>query len=310
MLFSYNRAKQLFFRFSSNTLKFSFLALVLSASTACLSTQSSSSVALTEPSQATGSPTVTASEAQALSKASAKVAATTTSSEGGFINLASCATGLAGQSLATTQVGGSILTASGTPTNSPKSKQNKEASAPSAGTMVDLPSSKASLPQKNGRTQTLLVDAYQLTGRPYKVAGRTPVEGFDDVGFANWIYYQNGTKLPQDYQKLIASGQAVTKENLRPGDLLIYRSPWSQAKSYHVGIYTGRGNFLHADAKLGLVTEAAAFEPQFAPHFLGARRFYDDPDAHALTDEQKMAATSAAVKVALAQLDPDDKLER
>jgi hypothetical protein len=75
-----------------------------------------------------------------------------------------------------------------------------------------------------------------------------------------------------------------------------------------VGIYSGQGNFLHASPKAGVVTETDAFGPQYAPYFLNGRRFFDDPGAAPLSDNQKMAATSTAVKLALTELGPNDKV--
>jgi hypothetical protein len=134
------------------------------------------------------------------------------------------------------------------------------------------------------------------------------VAGFDAVGYTHWVFASEGLILPKTPAGLAAAGAAVTKEALRPGDVLIYRNPADQVNGWHVGIYSGQGNFLHASPKAGVVTETDAFGPQYAPYFLSGRRFFDDPGAAPLSDNQKMAATSTAVKTALAELGPDDKV--
>jgi hypothetical protein len=161
---------------------------------------------------------------------------------------------------------------------------------------------------KGHLTKNLLTTAYEQTGRHYKLGGFSPLAGFDAVGYTHWVFASEGLTLPKTPANLATAGGAVTRENLRPGDVLIYRNPADQVNGWHVGIYSGQGNFLHASPKAGVVTETDAFGPQYAPYFLGGRRFFDDPEAAPLSDNQKMAATSSAVKTALAELGPDDKI--
>jgi cell wall-associated NlpC family hydrolase len=162
--------------------------------------------------------------------------------------------------------------------------------------------------QADGLTRHLLTSAYEQTGRHYKLGGFSPVAGFDAPGYTRWVFAREGLTLPNTPAALAAAGTEVAREDLRPGDVLIYRNPIDQVNGWHVGIYSGQGNFLHASPKAGVVTETDAFGPQYAPYFLGGRRFFDDPAAAPLSDDQKMAATSTAVKLALAELGPNDRL--
>ena len=193
--------------------------------------------------------------------------------------------------------------------------------APSAGTseaavsLTSLNTSKtttssAKTSSKSGITESLLMAAYQQTGRHYKSGGQNPDTGFDASGFTRWVYAQRGLSLPKDALRQANGGRQVSKDELRPGDLMVYRDPNGDANSYHVGIYTGQGNFLHAASKTGVVTETAAFGPQYSPYFVGGRRYYEDLQASPLSDVQKMSATSSAVKLALSELGPDDTLKR
>lgn len=163
---------------------------------------------------------------------------------------------------------------------------------------------------KAGVTETLLAAAYEQTGRPFKNGGQTPGTGFDAAGYTYWVFHEKGINLPQGAKRQADNGRQVARDELRPGDILVYRDPGINDGSggYHVGIYTGQGNFLHAAPKTGVVTETAAFSPQFSPYFVGGRRYYDDPKASPLSDEQKMIAASTAVKLALSELGPNDKL--
>jgi cell wall-associated NlpC family hydrolase len=151
-----------------------------------------------------------------------------------------------------------------------------------------------------GVTNRILANAYSQTGRPYQEAGKNPMTGFDDAGLVMWLFAQEGIRLPAQASAQVAAGQAVARDELRPGDVLVYRSP--KEASYTVGVYAGNGNFVLASKRHRGVTEAAAFDPENAPYFVGGRRFLDDPKATPLSDEIKTQATNGAVKLALAEL--------
>ena len=189
-------------------------------------------------------------------------------------------------------------------------------SAPSAGEPAPPVPNQAALrgdraaKQPGARTKSLLTTAYEQTGRHYKRGGSNPVAGFDAAGYTHWVFAREGLALPKTSAGLAAAGTKVTRENLRPGDVLIYRNQADQADGWHVGIYSGQGNFLHASPKAGVVTETDAFGPQYAPYFQGGRRFFDDPEAAPLPDTYKTAAASTAVKLALTELGPEDKVKK
>lgn len=246
-------------------------------------------------------------------------------SSGGLIDQFVCTKGLTGD-LATARAGQMLLLASGLAVDAEEGGAQAEtlsgplimaenvsgiSPAPSAGAVEAADSSVNALSGKLlGQTEGLLITAYEQTGRRYKSGGQSPATGFDAAGFTRWVYAQRGINLPPDARQQAAAGRQVAKEQLRPGDLLVYRDPSGKSEEYHVGIYTGQGNFLHAVAKSGVVTETAAFGPQYSPYFVGGRRYYDDPKAAPLSDSRKMAAASSAVKLALAELGPNDKPNR
>jgi cell wall-associated NlpC family hydrolase len=166
----------------------------------------------------------------------------------------------------------------------------------------DAPQANKKLRNSQGLTSKLLTVAYSLTGRPHLDGGVTPENGFDDLGFVGYVYSKSGAAiLPRDAKGVLSSGRAVTKESLRPGDVLVYRNPRNESR-YLLGIYTGNGNFLLASSKQKLVSETAAFGIDYGPYFVGGRRYFEDPGAQPLPDSMKMAATNGAVKQALAQM--------
>jgi hypothetical protein len=166
----------------------------------------------------------------------------------------------------------------------------------------DAPSANKKLKNSSGLTTKLLTIAYSLTGRPYLDGGITPENGFDDVGFVSYVYSRIGAAIfPKNAREILSSGVSVSKDSLRPGDLLVYRNPRNE-KQYLLGIYTGNGNFLLSSSRLKLVSETAAFGIDYGPYFLGGRRYFDDSTASPLSDSMKMAATNGAVKQALASM--------
>lgn len=242
---------------------------------------------------------------------------------GGLINQFACTKGLTGD-LATGQAGLLLLAASGMSVEGIETLADTLATslimaenvsginpAPSAGTADTADSSSTFLSGKlSGKTEGILVTAYEQAGRRYKAGGQNPAAGFDAAGFTRWVYGQRGINLPQGAKMQAAAGRHVAKEELRPGDILVYHDPSGGNEEYHVGIYTGQGNFLHAVAKSGVVTETAAFGLQYSPYFIGGRRYFDDPQAAPLSDSRKIAAASQAVKLALSELGPNDKPDR
>lgn len=82
--------------------------------------------------------------------------------------------------------------------------------------------------------------AMQYVGVPYVWGGASP-SGFDCSGLVQYAFAQLGVSLPHSSRALFDVGVAVSREDLRPGDLVFFGSP-----IHHVGIYVGSGNMVHA----------------------------------------------------------------
>ena len=90
------------------------------------------------------------------------------------------------------------------------------------------------LPAPNPHAVTI---ARQLLGTPYKEGGRSP-KGVDVAGFTRLVYLRAGAALPQDVARQSRRGVAVTRDQLRRGDLVF------DAALQHVGVYSGLGNVI------------------------------------------------------------------
>lgn len=90
--------------------------------------------------------------------------------------------------------------------------------------------------------QDLVATAQSYLGVPYVYGGMSPA-GFDCSGFTSYVYAQAGIGLPRTAAGQRAAAQWISEDQAQPGDLVFWGSP-----SYHVGIYLGDGNYIHAPA--------------------------------------------------------------
>lgn len=118
---------------------------------------------------------------------------------------------------------------------------------------------------------TVVDTARSQLGAPYRAGGESPRTGFDCSGLAQWCYAVHGHKLPRRTEDQLKAGRPVAREDLRPGDLVFFnvtRKRWG----LHVGIYTGKGRFIHSPTPGSRVREESLSERYWARTYIGARR--------------------------------------
>jgi cell wall-associated NlpC family hydrolase len=108
-----------------------------------------------------------------------------------------------------------------------------------AGVGVDLDAEAAQDPA----VAKVLGLAQQYLGQPYKWGGSNPKSGFDCSGFIQWLYAQQGIKIPRTTYQQIKAGKAVSIMQVEPGDAIFFGS---KADPHHVGLYIGNGWFIHS----------------------------------------------------------------
>ncbi|MCL1051913.1 NlpC/P60 family protein [Shewanella abyssi] len=87
-------------------------------------------------------------------------------------------------------------------------------------------------------------------GTPYRFGGMSK-SGVDCSGFVALGFNDKfGVKLPRTTDEQRSVGKSVSKNQLREGDLVFFKTGWS---TRHVGIYIGNDQFLHASTSQGVM---------------------------------------------------------
>lgn len=115
----------------------------------------------------------------------------------------------------------------------------------------------------------VVADAIELLGKPYVWGGTTP-KGFDCSGFVQYVYSKNSIQLPRTVSQMWQEGKKLSEPQV--GDLVFFETYKPGAS--HVGIYIGKGQFVHCgDEKTG-VTTALMSNSYWKQRYLGSKRYY------------------------------------
>jgi cell wall-associated NlpC family hydrolase len=124
---------------------------------------------------------------------------------------------------------------------------------------------------ENNTAQEVLLSAMSLKGTKYKFGGSSPETGFDCSGFVNYVYNQVANlKLPRTAHGISRVGEHVSKHELVPGDLVFFNT--TRRAFSHVGIYVGKGNFIHAPRTGSTVRVESMHTSYWKKRFNGAKR--------------------------------------
>ncbi len=116
---------------------------------------------------------------------------------------------------------------------------------------------------------SLINVATQFLGSPYRFGGNGQ-RGFDCSGFVRTVYSAVGVELPRSAREQFRVGRRVPTHELRPGDLVFFRTYRPHAS--HVGIYLGSGLFVHAATRGREVRIDSLDDDYYRKRYLGARR--------------------------------------
>lgn len=114
--------------------------------------------------------------------------------------------------------------------------------------------------------------AERFVGIPYRWGGNNVVDGMDCSGFVRAVYNLCGVNIPRTSREQFGTGENVTRDDLRDGDLVFFGS--SPEEINHVGIYVGNGKFVHAPRRGADIKISQLDENYFTKKYMGAKRYF------------------------------------
>lgn len=120
----------------------------------------------------------------------------------------------------------------------------------------------------NRNGQAVADFAAGFIGTPYVYGGTSP-NGFDCSGLVYYTYRNFGYVLNRTAAGQAQNGIAVSKENLQPGDIVLFGTP---SNIWHAGIYTGGGMFIHSPQTGDVVKYSSLNSGYYANNYVCARR--------------------------------------
>lgn len=126
-----------------------------------------------------------------------------------------------------------------------------------------------------GTANDVLFRAMALVGTPYRWGGNTPSGGFDCSGLVEYIYRNAANMdLPHSSRDMASmNGEKIKRmDDLVSGDLVFFGSGRGIS---HVGVYVGKGRFVHAPNSGGTVRLDDIDGPYWRDHFEYGKRLLD-----------------------------------
>ena len=114
-----------------------------------------------------------------------------------------------------------------------------------------------------------LASALGFQGVRYRSGGSNP-SGFDCSGLVQYVFAQHGIAMPRDVRRQYQVGYEIDTQELRPGDLLFFKTASDGAS--HVAIAIDGVRFVHAPNSKGVVRVDRLSTPYWSRRLLGARR--------------------------------------
>lgn len=124
--------------------------------------------------------------------------------------------------------------------------------------------------ETNKSADAIVAYAKTFQGYPY-VYGSNGPSSFDCSGFVQYVYKHFGYSLSRSSKTQANDGVAVSKSNLQPGDILIFKNT-AKTEIGHVGIYIGNGQFIHASNPKTGVTISSLSSASYQQRYVTARR--------------------------------------
>jgi cell wall-associated NlpC family hydrolase len=120
--------------------------------------------------------------------------------------------------------------------------------------------------------EELIRTAKRFIGVPYRWGGSDKKNGFDCSGLTMVCYRLNGLNMQRNSRAQFKTGRSIKKSQLRKGDLVFFATGGGMRVS-HVGMYIGKGQFIHAPRTGKKVRVEQLSNTFFTRTYVGARSF-------------------------------------
>ncbi len=121
------------------------------------------------------------------------------------------------------------------------------------------------------RRDAIVSEAYKWLGAKYRYGGEER-SGTDCSGMVMRVFEDAaGIRLPRNSAKQCDYCRKIRIGELQPADLVFFSSKSSRGRVTHVGVYIGRGKFIHASSSKGVITSSLD-EKYYVRTFVAAGR--------------------------------------
>lgn len=110
-------------------------------------------------------------------------------------------------------------------------------------------------------------------GKEYKYGGQGP-NAFDASGFIQYCCSVANVDAPRLVPGQAEYGNPVSRENIAPGDVVVFWTDGYPDEAAYCGIYVGDDTFVYCSSSKGGVVEAALNTSYFEEHIFAVRRYY------------------------------------
>lgn len=126
---------------------------------------------------------------------------------------------------------------------------------------------------KQADRQEVILAAKSMLGVPYRYGGSSPTRGFDCSGLVQYAHKQAGINVPRTTGGQYRAALPINRQALRPGDLVFFRTHKRRYVS-HVGIYLGKGRFIHAPSSGKRVSIASLRDDYWRERYTSGGRMF------------------------------------
>ena len=122
--------------------------------------------------------------------------------------------------------------------------------------------------ERRNKGKGIIYSAERRIGTPYVFGGTSFKTGIDCSYFTQYVYNENGIKIPRTASQQYSEGIRIGKKHLLPGDLVFFATRWIGPS--HVGIFIGDNMFIHASSSGVKISNLGT--SYYRKRYIGARR--------------------------------------